>query len=793
MSKRRRATVGVLVACVLALTFGPSASVALAAEPTPQPGASRPAPTMILQIDTMSPRVVTNRGPATLTVAGRLINTGERAVDALEVRVQRSNALRGEGEVRAALAGDLPTDAAVTDFVGLPGPLAPGAVREIRLQLPLPGPPPTGLSIAEPGTYELLINVNGTREGDVRARLAAARTLLPVLGLPPEPGATPGAATTPGPDEPPTTARTNPLPVGLLYPIADQPRRLPTGPDEPVLLTDDELAASLEPTGRLGGLVTALREAPAGSDVRAATCLAVDPALLQTVAAMAAGYRVRTPDGAVAEGRGAAAAGRWIEELRVAARGGCVIALPYADADLVALSRGGLADLSGYAVQHGAQVATTILDTPVVTAGTWPAEGVLDELSLTDYLGAGGRSLVLSAEAVSLGRSDRAVGPAEVVRLPVASGQQAHALLTDPLLTLAADPGGRPGEAGETAAGPGGQDVVGALAFRATNPEGAADRSEPVLLAPPHLWQNTTEGAVGLLATMRELLGERQVATRNVAGLLTNPPPASAPAGRLLYSGRAGAAEVPPSVIRELLPVRDDVADLRAAAEHTPGVGRSPAEVFDPVTDAMVVAASAAWRNWPDRAVAAQQAVAGWAETLRNSVRVVEPPAPYTLAGEQAPLLLTVANGLPVAMNVRVELTATSGLQIEPVPVQRIPPQGRIQLRVNAEVSRSGQFPVYARVLTPSGAELGPPSRLLVSSSAYGTIAVWLTVVAGVLLVVLAGRQILRRIRREAARRRTAGRPTPRPPPDPSPTTPATPATPASPSDRPSETARTPP
>ncbi len=734
---------------------------------------------MILQIDTMTPRVVTVGGPGTLTVAGRLINTGARAVDGLEIRAQRSQALGGEGEVRAALTGDLPADAVITDFVALPGELAPGGTREVRLELPLRGPAPSGLALSEPGTYELLINVNGTPAGDVRARLAAARTLLPVLGLPAEPGQPVG--------EPPS-ASLAPVPVGLLYPISDQPRRLPSGPGEPVILTDDDLAASLEPTGRLGGLVAALRGAPAGSDVRAATCLAVDPALLQTVAAMAAGYRVRTGDGGVAEGRGAAAAGRWIEELRTAARGGCVLALPYADADLVALSRGGLADLGGYAVQRGAQIAAGVLGTPVVTASTWPAEGVLDELTLSDYTGAGGRALVLSAEAVSLGSTDRTAGPAEVVRLPAPAGRQAHALLTDPLLTLAADPAGRPAAAvQQTVAAPGGQDVVGAFAFRVTNPESAADRSPSVVLAPPHRWENTAEGAAGLLTTLRELLADRRAAPRNVADLLTNPPAATAPTGRLLYSARAGTTEVPPSVISGLHPIRDDVADLRAAAENTPGVGRSPAEVFDPTTDAMLVAASAAWRNQPERAMAAQRAVGDWVAALRNSVRVVEPPAPYTLAGEQAPLLLTVANGLPVAMNVRVELTATAGLQIEPVPVQRIPPQGRIQLRVNAEVSRSGQFPVYARVLTPSGAELGPPSRLLVSSSAYGTIAVWLTVVAGALLVVLSGRRILRRIRRETARRRTANRSTPqdRAEPEPEPADPApSRAPPASPHQR---------
>ncbi|HEX5813608.1 MAG TPA: hypothetical protein VFY38_15990, partial [Pseudonocardia sp.] len=63
---------------------------------------------------------------------------------------------------------------------------------------------------------------------------------------------------------------------------------------------------------------------------------------------------------------------------------------------------------------------------------------------------------------------------------------------------------------------------------------------------------------------------------------------------------------------------------------------------------------------------------------------------------------------------------------------------------------------------------LGPPSRLQVSSTAYGTITVWLTGSAAVLLVVLAAHRVVRRVRGEPnPRDRTGpsvGPPTPGPP-----------------------------
>ena len=67
----------------------------------------------------------------------------------------------------------------------------------------------------------------------------------------------------------------------LLFPITDAPHRLSTVPGETTLLADDDLATELAPDGRLGGLLSALTTAaPAGSPVRQAVCLEVDPDLV---------------------------------------------------------------------------------------------------------------------------------------------------------------------------------------------------------------------------------------------------------------------------------------------------------------------------------------------------------------------------------------------------------------------------------------------------------------------------------------------------------------------------------
>jgi hypothetical protein len=160
------------------------------------------------------------------------------------------------------------------------------------------------------------------------------------------------------------------------------------------------------------------------------------------------------------------------------------------------------------------------------------------------------------------------------------------------------------------------------------------------------------------------------------------------------------------------------------------------------------------FRGRAPEAAAAAGAAQGRVDELRASVRVLEPPSPYSLGTENAPILITVANGLPVTMEVQVEIAPSPGLRVAPIEAQQIPPLGRRQLSLSTDVTRAGQFTVQASVRTPGGQLLGPPSRLRMRSTAYGTISLWLTGSAGVLLVVLAGRRVVRRIRGEQPQRR---------------------------------------
>ncbi|HYZ08137.1 MAG TPA: glycoprotein, partial [Pseudonocardiaceae bacterium] len=381
-----------------------------------------------LELEMLAPRVVTSTGPSVLTVTGEVVNTGDRTLSELAVRVQRDEALADDAAARAALAA-VPHAPFVTAFTRLGTDLEAGQRTPFRIEVPLgTGPDLQALQITQPGVYPLLVNLNGTPDFGGPARLAAVPLLLPVLGLP---GERSGGPVVVPPVPPPV-----PVPLTAVWPLVSEPARALSGPGEPLLLVSptagtDPLAEQLAPGGRLDGLLGALEEAvPPGSPLAGGLCVAVDPALLETVRGMAAGYRVADPTGVV-DGTGATVGGRWLERLRAAVAGRCVLPMPYGDPDVVALSRAGITDLEALATTTGASLVSDLLGVQPLTGTAWPADGVLDERTVTDLTALDVRAVLLEPR----GLAQPALGTDTVA---LAGGPRG--LLADPLLVTALEP-----------------------------------------------------------------------------------------------------------------------------------------------------------------------------------------------------------------------------------------------------------------------------------------------------------------------------------------------------------------
>ncbi|MDQ3760654.1 MAG: DUF6049 family protein [Actinomycetota bacterium] len=742
-----------LVAVVLALLMPgtPGAQVAVAQVAGAQP--EHPDVLARLELSDLSPRVVTVTSAPVLRVTGRIVNVGDRPITKLGIRLQRDEPVRSDEAAARAVDG-VPEAPHVTRFQPV-ADLAPGQSSPFQLEVPLRGGADLeSLQINEPGVYPLLVNLNGKPDFGGIARLASAPLLLPVLGIPPT---VPG-----GPPGPVLPQPATPAPLTVVWPLAAEPARLPTGPGELILIRSDRagtdpLAADIAPGGRLDGLLGAFEQVvPPGSPLAAAVCVAVDPLLLETVDGMSRGYRVAHPGG-ISEGTGAQDARSWLERLRGAVQGRCVLPLPYADADLVALSRAGLTDLEALAISTGARLVRDLLGVQPLTGVHWPAGEVLDERTLADLI-------ALDTHAVLLDPRGIAPTPApqppthDVVSLVDSSSSTANpgtdlpsrtanpgtfptgsrsaaavGLLVDSLLTNALASTASPLRA---------QDGLGALVYRAaTDPDRQA-----VLLIPPRRWQAQGTEATALLNTARRLLESGFVTPRELPALATTRP--AGPTVTVTYPPQTSAVEIPPQVTADIQRDRDVLRDLQVATVLDPAANLKPVTLLDPLRLGLLRGVSTAWRGQPNQAVLVTAEESSRLDELRRSVRIVQPPGPYTLAASDSPLLITVSNELPVGMQVALSLSETAGLRAGAVGLQLVPARSTRQLVIPAEVSRAGQFSVDARLSTPGGTPLGEPSTLQLRSTALSTVTVALTAGAGAALVLLAARGIVRRVRR---------------------------------------------
>jgi hypothetical protein len=693
-----------------------------------QPGQNAPA-RLRLDIEALTPRVVT-ADTESVTVTGKVVNIGDRPLFDLELRLERGKPLESEDAVRRALRE--PTDAEFVQpwFTPIVDELGENESKPFTLTVPVRGTGNTALQIDQPGIYPVLANINGRPQDGGRARLVALSTLLPVLGVP---GGSPLGA-------PP-----NPAKITLLWPLVDRPRMV-SGGLEPVL-ADDELAGSLALGGRLYGLLMAYESALDGP-LGPAVCLAVDPDLLRTVSAMAKGYQVRG-QGA---GKGGGAAELWLSRLKLLAGGRCVVALPDADADLVALSRARLTDLGTLAAK-GADVVRQVLDVQAQPGLAWPEDGVVDEQTLADLTAQGVTSLVVDQSAVA---GTPGTAPVRVD----AGGKPVTAVRIDDMVSDALRGGPGQTTAGITTPAESRpvsvQNALAALVYRTAF---QAD-GRHLVITPPRRWNAPTGEVDTFLQTTKSLVGTGFATPVGLPALLGATPPEQR--ATLSYPVESGAREVSPAVTAEVSSTWQQLQQLFGAMAQQDAESTKPNDLVEPMRLNLLRAVSGSWRGNESGARATLATGREQLDGLRGQVTVSEPNGPILLASGDSPIPVTIRNRLDVRVTVRILVEDTPGILVEQQPDVVLPARGDRQLTVPVEVLRSGRFPVHVRLTTPDGVELGERARLEVSSSAYGTITIVITALAGALLVLLSARRIYRRARAAksaAAVPSTAGNP----------------------------------
>jgi hypothetical protein len=133
-------------------------------------------------------------------------------------------------------------------------------------------------------------------------------------------------------------------------------------------------------------------------------------------------------------------------------------------------------------------------------------------------------------------------------------------------------------------------------------------------------------------------------------------------------------------------------------------------------------------------------------DDLFRAVTIVTPGGSYTLATEHSPLPLALRNDLPVPIRVRLDVDAPPGMSVTDMGEIELPP-GYLPLRVPIEVHFTQRVAVDVALRTANGLPLGEPVRLSVHSNAYGKVLFFITLSAGAVLVLLAGRRLWHRFR----------------------------------------------
>ncbi len=748
---------------VIAILSGLSIGVV----PTAAAGEPGATPFVQVRIDQVTPQVVTTTSDPVVTVAGVVTNIGDRPVHDVMLRLEHGPSVSTSMGLRTNLDGDTDQYEAAIDFTTVSPELQRGQKVKFSLTAPMRSTTKRSLGINAPGVYPLLVNANGTPDYGEPARLDNARFLLPVLGVPADPLDTSGDALTAvvAPDT------SKPVPVTMLWPLADRPRLAPGVPGGtiPVRLVDDELASSLAGGGRLDVLLSAAEFAtshdvdPDGA-VGRSMCLAVDPDLLVTVNAMTAGYVVSdSPAGPAQEpgspthpGTGQAAATTWLNRLRALAHRMCVAPLPYAQADLDAVQRIGEPGLTATATSAAGDIVDEILGVVAVRGATLIPDGSLTRRGV-DLLSANGNTVVIAPADSSAGDSNPPLPPTpdttprrltpQVVLAPFdpAIGAAFAATGSDPVapsylnsallvrLRHDSDVARR-------------QDALSSMLWLSLQPKIAP---RPQVLLPPTNWSLRPDDAGAVMTALATAIRSGLAVPRPLPMLIgeaSTVPPANGTPQPDAEAGQRG--HFSDTVVTKISGDMARLAGLTAALTTDTRSGLTGVRYTAPLREDMLRAVSQA--DPPDtRNGLAQQrldVVAHAIDDLFGAVTIVSPASSYTLATEHSPLPLALHNGLAVPIRVRLHLDVPPGMTVTDPGEIELPP-GYLPMRVPIEVNFTQRVAIDATLHTPDGVPLGELVRLSVHSNAYGKVLFAITMSAAAVLIALAGRRLWHRFR----------------------------------------------
>jgi hypothetical protein len=530
-----------------------------------------------------------------------------------------------------------------------------------------------------------------------------------------------------------TAGLLSPLKISWLWPLIDQPHHQVCA-----ALTNNDLAASLNPGGRLSALLAA-----GASHASADATWVIDPALLSDVATMVHPYSVGgRPNctGAPSEPASKAAAS-WLAGLRKVTPDQPTVITPYANVDMTAFVHQGLtADLAS-AYVTGDAVADSVLHGTFGHELAWPPGGTTNLSVLTNLAAAEHVDTVVlnSSEmrptnAATVFQPDDAVTSLRVAGLPM------NVLLSDDTLTGVL-------KAGDTSSGslPKATEFAVKQRFLAETAMIAAEEpntARTVVVAPPEDWSPSQTLA-------SDLLGETTTAPWLKPTALDGLSSAPDTQRTVLRQSPPDSKSSPGELSRSYL---SRVRLLGAQLDVYKSMLYKPQPTYLQTLDqALIATESAAWRGGGmSQGLAQANNLRDYLRSAEKKVKIIASPQ-VQMGGSSGLVPVSIQNGLlDQAIRVKVVASAatTSQLTIGRFrDVIIIPPQQAVTVRLPVSSAPQGSTEIRLSLTSPNGMPLTfvTGSSLTVASTRYGRAILFLIVAAiGVLVLTSVYRGIRR-------------------------------------------------
>lgn len=469
---------------------------------------------------------------------------------------------------------------------------------------------------------------------------------------------------------------------------------------------DDSLARAVSPGGRLRLQLDAMREVPQAVWL-------VDPVLAESVQALVDGARIAEADGGIRATSDAEmqAARQWLADLRTAAATGTLGALPMGDIDIRAALKFGRLSIVRNALNQAPERLAAVMQVPDVPLVLPLYGGAVTESAWKFLHNVGGAAAVVSDQGYPATQTQYT--PTSALSIPAFGG-----------LIIASDH--------ITSATPGINGLSSAAARQAFAAQllmtylERPNSDRVITVAVPPTWVPDP------LVPTSDVLNATWISHASIG-----------------QAAAAGTEERSTNITVATHGQRLQDVDLSRAVEQQRALAHLTGdETFTATVGDSVIGTLSRWFTARESADRYSALTIDKLTSLAKSVRVIT-RGDIVFAAEKGVVPVTVANGLPVAIDVTLRATGYPSVRVEPVEFTEIHLNAgkRVSVEVPTRVTGSGDAYLGLQLEGRDRTPVDGPVLLTVRSAAYARVAGYLVMGAFALLLLLVITNTVKRIR----------------------------------------------